>query len=79
MTFFLVYTLSWQMVCAALKEEVSVMVKSSPADLVTVTDQKVEEMIISSIKEKYPTHRQGYNTLYTSLNVIRICVFITHN
>lgn len=43
-------------VCAALKEEVSVMVKSSPADLVTATDQKVEEMIISSIKKKYPTH-----------------------
>ncbi|XP_077666212.1 inositol monophosphatase 1 isoform X2 [Eretmochelys imbricata] len=32
------------------------MVKSSPADLVTVTDQKVEKMIISSIKEKYPSH-----------------------
>ncbi|KAM4705899.1 inositol monophosphatase 1 [Rhinophrynus dorsalis] len=44
-------------VCAALKEEVSVMVKSSPADLVTATDQKVEEMIISAIKEKYPSHR----------------------
>ncbi|XP_073406658.1 inositol monophosphatase 1 isoform X3 [Dendrobates tinctorius] len=43
-------------VCAALKEDVSVMVKSSPADLVTATDQKVEEMIISSIKEKYPSH-----------------------
>ncbi|CAH2285486.1 inositol monophosphatase 1 [Pelobates cultripes] len=43
-------------VCAALKEDVSVMLKSSPADLVTVTDQKVEEMIISLIKEKYPSH-----------------------
>ncbi|KAM8966855.1 inositol monophosphatase 1 [Pelodytes ibericus] len=43
-------------VCAALKEEVSVMLKSSPADLVTATDQKVEEMIISLIKEKYPSH-----------------------
>ncbi|XP_054840818.1 inositol monophosphatase 1 isoform X1 [Eublepharis macularius] len=40
----------------ALKEEIAVMVKSSPADLVTVTDQKVENMIISSIKEKYPSH-----------------------
>ncbi|XP_058032463.1 inositol monophosphatase 1 [Ahaetulla prasina] len=40
----------------ALKEEVTVMIKSSPADLVTVTDQKVENMIISSIKEKYPSH-----------------------
>ncbi|XP_053323958.1 inositol monophosphatase 1 [Spea bombifrons] len=44
------------MVCAALKEEVSVMLKSSPADLVTATDQKVEEMLISLIKEKYPSH-----------------------
>uniref|UniRef100_A0A8C5QW35 Inositol-1-monophosphatase n=1 Tax=Leptobrachium leishanense TaxID=445787 RepID=A0A8C5QW35_9ANUR len=43
-------------VCAALKEDVSVMLKSSPADLVTATDQKVEEMIISLIKEKYPSH-----------------------
>ncbi|KAG8441894.1 hypothetical protein GDO86_010901 [Hymenochirus boettgeri] len=43
-------------VCAALKESVTVMVKSSPADLVTATDQKVEELIISSIKEKYPSH-----------------------
>ncbi|XP_056378240.1 inositol monophosphatase 1 [Hyla sarda] len=43
-------------ICAAMKEEVSVMLKSSPADLVTATDQKVEEMIISSIKEKYPSH-----------------------
>uniref|UniRef100_A0A8C5S3C2 Inositol-1-monophosphatase n=1 Tax=Laticauda laticaudata TaxID=8630 RepID=A0A8C5S3C2_LATLA len=40
----------------ALTEEVTVMIKSSPADLVTVTDQKVENMIISSIKEKYPSH-----------------------
>ncbi|XP_038247289.1 inositol monophosphatase 1 isoform X1 [Dermochelys coriacea] len=40
----------------ALKEEISIMIKSSPVDLVTVTDQKVEKMIISSIKEKYPSH-----------------------
>ncbi|XP_063780069.1 inositol monophosphatase 1 [Pseudophryne corroboree] len=43
-------------VCAAMKEEISVMEKSSPADLVTVTDQKVEEIIISSVREKYPSH-----------------------
>ncbi|XP_053571136.1 inositol monophosphatase 1 [Bombina bombina] len=43
-------------ICSALKEEVSIMLKSSPADLVTETDQKVEEMIISSIKEKFPSH-----------------------
>ncbi|XP_074843127.1 inositol monophosphatase 1 [Carettochelys insculpta] len=45
-----------EVVREALKEEISIMVKSSPADLVTVTDQKVEKMIISSVKEKYPSH-----------------------
>ncbi|XP_003219595.1 inositol monophosphatase 1 [Anolis carolinensis] len=40
----------------ALTKEIAIMIKSSPADLVTVTDQKVENMIISSIKEKYPSH-----------------------
>lgn len=35
----------------------NVMIKSSPADLVTATDQKVEKMLISFIKEKYPSHR----------------------
>uniref|UniRef100_A0A8C8VHD2 Inositol-1-monophosphatase n=1 Tax=Pelusios castaneus TaxID=367368 RepID=A0A8C8VHD2_9SAUR len=45
-----------EVVREALKEEISIMIKSSPADLVTVTDQKVEKMIISSIKEKYPSH-----------------------
>ncbi|KAH0617610.1 hypothetical protein JD844_016037 [Phrynosoma platyrhinos] len=45
----------------ALTKEIAVMIKSSPADLVTVTDQKVENMLISSIKEKYPSHRTaGY-------------------
>uniref|UniRef100_A0A8C5LK45 Inositol-1-monophosphatase n=1 Tax=Jaculus jaculus TaxID=51337 RepID=A0A8C5LK45_JACJA len=41
----------------ALKKEMNVMIKSSPADLVTATDQKVEKMLLSSIKEKYPSHR----------------------
>ncbi|XP_048364001.1 inositol monophosphatase 1 [Sphaerodactylus townsendi] len=45
-----------EIICEALKKEIAVMVKSSPADLVTVTDQRVENMIISSIKEKYPSH-----------------------
>lgn len=40
----------------ALQNEIDVMIKSSPADLVTVTDQKVEKMLMSSIKEKYPYH-----------------------
>ena len=46
------------MIREALKTEMNVMIKSSPADLVTVTDQKVEKMLMSSIKEKYPYH--GY-------------------
>uniref|UniRef100_A0A8D0L6A7 Inositol monophosphatase 1 n=1 Tax=Sphenodon punctatus TaxID=8508 RepID=A0A8D0L6A7_SPHPU len=45
-----------EVVREALKEEISIMIKSSPADLVTITDQKVENMIISSIKEKFPSH-----------------------
>ncbi|XP_039610276.1 inositol monophosphatase 1 [Polypterus senegalus] len=45
-----------EMIRAALKNEMTVMLKSSPADLVTETDQKVESMIISSIKEKFPSH-----------------------
>ncbi|XP_023373469.1 inositol monophosphatase 1 isoform X2 [Otolemur garnettii] len=45
-----------EVVCEAIKDEKNVMLKSSPADLVTVTDQKVEKMLISSIKEKYPSH-----------------------
>ncbi|MBN3321145.1 IMPA1 monophosphatase, partial [Atractosteus spatula] len=32
------------------------MLKSSPVDLVTETDQKVEALIISSIKQKFPSH-----------------------
>lgn len=47
----------WQMIREALQKEISVMQKSSPVDLVTETDQKVEQLIISSIKEKYPSHR----------------------
>ncbi|XP_029447417.1 inositol monophosphatase 1 [Rhinatrema bivittatum] len=45
-----------EVICGALKKEARIMLKSSPADLVTETDQKVEAMIISSIKEKFPSH-----------------------
>ncbi|XP_071340887.1 inositol monophosphatase 1-like isoform X3 [Trachinotus anak] len=45
-----------EMVREALLKDIAVMQKSSPVDLVTETDQKVEQLIISSIKEKYPTH-----------------------
>ncbi|XP_068956293.1 inositol monophosphatase 1 isoform X3 [Petaurus breviceps papuanus] len=40
----------------ALKNEMAVMMKSSPADLVTATDQKVEKMMLSAIKERFPSH-----------------------
>ncbi|XP_037659036.1 inositol monophosphatase 1 isoform X2 [Choloepus didactylus] len=33
-----------------------VTIKSSPADLVTATDQQIEKMLFSAIKEKYPSH-----------------------
>ncbi|XP_040922303.1 inositol monophosphatase 2 [Toxotes jaculatrix] len=45
-----------KMIREALQKDITVMEKSSPVDLVTETDQKVEQLIISSIKEKYPTH-----------------------
>uniref|UniRef100_A0A672Z1I5 Inositol-1-monophosphatase n=2 Tax=Sphaeramia orbicularis TaxID=375764 RepID=A0A672Z1I5_9TELE len=45
-----------KMIHEALQKDIAIMQKSSPVDLVTETDQKVEQLIISSIKEKYPTH-----------------------
>ncbi|CAD7671856.1 unnamed protein product [Nyctereutes procyonoides] len=45
-----------EVVREAIKNEMNVMIKSSPADLVTATDQKIEKMLLSSIKEKYPSH-----------------------
>uniref|UniRef100_A0A3Q2PZX8 Inositol-phosphate phosphatase n=1 Tax=Fundulus heteroclitus TaxID=8078 RepID=A0A3Q2PZX8_FUNHE len=41
----------------ALHDERKVMTKSSAVDLVTQTDQKVEQLIIQSVKEKFPEHR----------------------
>ncbi|XP_074135065.1 inositol monophosphatase 1 isoform X1 [Sminthopsis crassicaudata] len=45
-----------EMIREALKTEMAVMMKSSPADLVTATDQKVEKMMLSAIREKFPSH-----------------------
>ncbi|KAI9516707.1 Inositol monophosphatase 1 [Dissostichus eleginoides] len=45
-----------QVIREALQKNIVVMQKSSPVDLVTETDQRVEQLIISSIKEKYPAH-----------------------
>lgn len=48
---------SCQVIREALQKDIDVMEKSSPVDLVTETDQRVEQLIISSIKEKFPSHR----------------------
>lgn len=46
-----------QVVQSAVKQEKQVSSKSTPTDLVTETDHQVEELIISTLREKYPTHR----------------------
>ncbi|KAM3603987.1 uncharacterized protein V6R79_004937 [Siganus canaliculatus] len=46
-----------EVVREALLVDMKVMTKSSSVDLVTQTDQKVEQLIIQSVKEKFPTHR----------------------
>ncbi|XP_077592279.1 inositol monophosphatase 1-like [Stigmatopora nigra] len=40
----------------ALEGDIAVMHKSSQVDLVTETDQRVEKLIISSIRSKFPSH-----------------------
>ncbi|KAJ8276994.1 hypothetical protein GJAV_G00070220 [Gymnothorax javanicus] len=40
----------------ALQNDIKIMTKSSSVDLVTQTDQKVEQLIITAVKEKFPTH-----------------------
>ncbi|KAM4027907.1 inositol monophosphatase 2 [Anomaloglossus baeobatrachus] len=46
-----------QVVRKALTEEKRVSTKTSVVDLVTETDHYVEELIISALREKFPTHR----------------------
>ncbi|KAM9308334.1 inositol monophosphatase 2 [Gastrophryne carolinensis] len=46
-----------QVVRKALTEEKQVSTKTSVVDLVTETDRLVEELIISALREKYPTHK----------------------
>lgn len=41
----------------AFYSEKAIVTKSCATDLVTETDQKVEEIILSSINEKYPDHK----------------------
>uniref|UniRef100_A0A8C5DP97 Inositol-1-monophosphatase n=1 Tax=Gouania willdenowi TaxID=441366 RepID=A0A8C5DP97_GOUWI len=44
-------------ILSAFQQQKEVRLKSSPADLVTETDQQVEKMLISAIRRKYPQHR----------------------
>ncbi|XP_063070714.1 inositol monophosphatase 1-like [Engraulis encrasicolus] len=46
-----------EVILEAFRNKKDVMLKSSLADLVTETDQRVEKMLISSIRQKYPTHK----------------------
>ncbi|KAJ8272734.1 hypothetical protein GJAV_G00092830 [Gymnothorax javanicus] len=46
-----------EVILHAYRIKKAVMLKSSPADLVTETDHRVERMLISAIREKYPHHK----------------------
>ncbi|XP_051809836.1 inositol monophosphatase 1-like isoform X1 [Acanthochromis polyacanthus] len=46
-----------QVVLSAFQQHKEVKLKSSPADLVTETDQRVEKILISAIRNRYPQHR----------------------
>lgn len=48
-----------QMVLTAFQQQKDVQLKSSPADLVTETDQLVEKILISAIRGRYPEHRSS--------------------
>lgn len=51
-----------------MENEIKVKTKSCSVDLVTQTDQRVEKIIISSVKEKFPTHRLDPYSKYNSLD-----------
>ena len=46
-----------QIAYGAYHRDKDVQTKESTADLVTETDKKVEELIISELKQRFPTHR----------------------
>ncbi|XP_041952763.1 inositol monophosphatase 1-like isoform X1 [Alosa sapidissima] len=46
-----------EVILEAFKSKKDVMLKSSPADLVTETDQRVEKMLISALRARYPAHK----------------------
>ena len=47
----------FQMIRDAFVKEKAIDTKDSVADLVTVTDQAVEKMVFSFIREKFPQHK----------------------
>ncbi|KAG7999554.1 Serine/threonine-protein kinase RIO1 [Nibea albiflora] len=53
-----------EIVLSAFQQQKEVKLKSSPADLVTETDQRVEKILISAIRNKYPEHRFYCYLLY---------------
>ena len=50
-------TLALQVAIAAFhRDDKAIQIKSSGCDLVTETDKKVEELIFSFLREKFPSH-----------------------
>ena len=49
--------LLFQIIRKALSEEKHVSTKTSAADLVTETDHLVEDLIISELQKRFPSHR----------------------
>uniref|UniRef100_H2ZVZ8 Inositol monophosphatase 2 n=1 Tax=Latimeria chalumnae TaxID=7897 RepID=H2ZVZ8_LATCH len=54
----------------ALKKDKQVRTKTSAADLVTETDRNVETLIISSLKQKFPTHRYSVFSVFAVIGCI---------
>uniref|UniRef100_A0A8C7AU52 Inositol monophosphatase 2 n=1 Tax=Neovison vison TaxID=452646 RepID=A0A8C7AU52_NEOVI len=50
-----------QIIKKALSEEKRVSTKTSAADLVTETDHLVEDLIISELQKKFPSHRSPFS------------------
>lgn len=47
----------FQIIRKALTEEKHVSTKTSAADLVTETDHRVEDLIVSELRKRFPSHR----------------------
>jgi len=55
-----------QVIRDAFQEEKRIEIKESIADLVTETDKKVEQMIISKFKSHFPDHRY-FRTFFSNI------------